>query len=196
MNVVFYSRKCQTSRNLLNILQNENLLGNFKLMCVDDNIQNIPPQITVVPTMIVTGVNKLLVAKEIFAWIQQIKFIRQQNSVDMNRRIIQQNIQSNAANSMNGPLGFTQIEQNSVSDQFAYKDIDQALPQSFYGLGDEKKNVIFTAPEQKTKMSKAEQDKLIKNVEIVRKEQETKYADVMKQQQMQAVMNSEREKFT
>lgn len=164
-------------------------------MCVDDNMHNIPPQIKRVPTMIVTGIREPLVGKQIFDWIQKIKFIRQQQTtMEMNRRIIQQNMANNAKNSMNGPLGFTTSEQGSISDTFAYKEIDKALPQSYFGIGEEDKNVIFTAPKQKP-MSKAEQAKLIRNAESSRNIEEKKYSELMKKQQLHAVMKSEQQKL-
>lgn len=191
INIIFYSRACPTCQNLLNVLQNENLLGNFKLFCVDERLNEVPPQIQVVPTMIVSSVNKPLVAQEIFEWIQKIKFIRQKNIMDMNRKIIQQNLIQLAENK-SGPIPFRNSEMGSISDPFAYKDIDNPMPQSFFNVGEEEKNGIFTAPEQKP-ISKNQQEQMISAIETMRSEQDNKYASVMKQDQLKAVLSQEQE---
>ncbi len=192
-NILFYSRKCGTCKNLITLLQNENFLAYFKMICVDDiGREQLPPQIKMVPTMIVTGVNKPLVAEAAFKWIEQAKFIRQQELADTNKRIIQQNLVNMAKNNKKGPLGFVEQEMTGISDTFAYKDIDKAQPHSYVGAGDENKNSIFTAPEQ-GKISKNEQLTKIKEMEKDRNEQEENYGQMMKQQQLQAVMKAEQE---
>ncbi|GAG63293.1 unnamed protein product, partial [marine sediment metagenome] len=108
-----------------------------------------PPQIKMVPTMIVAGVNKPLVAEAAFKWIEGAKFRRQQELGDTNKRIIQQNLVNMAQNNKKGPLGFVEQEMAGISDTFAYKDIDKPLSHNYVGAGEDNKNVIFTAPDRK-----------------------------------------------
>lgn len=193
INILFYSRDCETCKNLLKILQNENLLSFFKLFCVDDKLNMVPPQITVVPTMIIANLNKPLVAQETFEWITRVKFMRQQQMMDVNKRIIQQNIINLANNNKNGPISFIPQEMTGITDTFAYKDIDKPQPHSFFNIGEEDKHAIFTAPEP-AKMSKDEQNKMIKELEVKRDTQSKEYEALMKQQQMQAILKAEQEK--
>lgn len=192
INILFYSRACETCHNLLSLLQNENLLCNFKLFCVDERLNELPPYITVVPTMIIANINKPLVAKETFEWIQQIKFLRhnQQTIMEMNKKIIQQNLINLAKNSTDGPIGFHDMEMGSLSDKFAFKDIDEPLTQSFFGLGDDEKNAIFTAPEQ-PKLSKDEQKRRIDEAKNRRDIQAQEFGKIMKQDQIKAVIDAE-----
>lgn len=191
MNILFYSQKCEYCRNLLMLLKNENLLCYFKLVCVDDKLDKLPPDMKV-PTLIVNNVSKPLVAQEAFEWVQQIKFIRQQQVMDINKKIIQQNMM--AANTKKGPNGFDSDTMSGISDKFALTKIDQALPLSYFGVGEEDKNIIFTAPEQ-TKIGKTDQSKLIKDLESRRQNQDTEHSAFIKQTQLEAVMNSEHEKL-
>ena len=73
-NVIFYSKKCKDCNNLLTLLQNEGMLGNFVLFCVDGRLREVPTHVTVVPTMIISSVNKPLIGKETFEWINKMKF--------------------------------------------------------------------------------------------------------------------------
>lgn len=181
-NILFWSSRCPLSANILNILRHENLLNSFKLICVDNNIGKIPPQIRVVPTMIVVGQPQPIVAKDIYNWIQNIKFIRQQQPTQQNNQISQQN--------NNGPFGFLANEMNNFSDTFAYKDVDIALPQNFLNVGDEKATAIFTAPTEKQTIKKNEQQALINNLVNKRKGQEKEFSDIMKKEQMYAILNN------
>ncbi|GAG63309.1 unnamed protein product, partial [marine sediment metagenome] len=138
------------------------------------------------------GVNKPLVAEAAFKWIEGAKFRRQQELGDTNKRIIQQNLVNMAQNNKKGPLGFVEQEMAGISDTFAYKDIDKPLSHNYVGAGEDNKNVIFTAPEQK-KISKTEQLSKIKELEKERGDQEEDYGQIMKQQQLQAVIKAEQE---
>lgn len=192
INILFYSRNCDTCKNLIKILQNENLLGYFRLFCVDDRLDQIPKHITQVPTMIVSNVNKPLVSGETFEWVKNIKFIKQKFVMDMNKRTIQENLLNMAKNNVSGPLGFVDSEMAGLSDKYALQDekIDQAFSHNYFGLGNETKNTIFTAPEQ-SKIDKQDQLKKIKDMEKNRKTQDEEFVGVMKQQQLKAIISSE-----
>ena len=75
-NILFYSNSCNTCKSLIKLLENEKLIQHFFPMCVDGKLEQLPPQIEVVPTMIVKDMNKPLVAEETFEYIKQVKFIK------------------------------------------------------------------------------------------------------------------------
>lgn len=193
-NILFYSQYCETCKNLIILLKNENLLGYFKLICVDDKLDKLPPQITAVPTMIVTTINKPLVCEETFKWIEQIKFLRQQQVMDINKKIIQNNIINNMNNVKKGPIGYDDEIMSGLSDKFAFtKEDAPPLPHAYFGVGDEERNAIFTAPEKNRELSRDLHSKLITDLKKSRSQQDNEYADYVKQQQINAVINAEKE---
>ena len=193
--ILFYSNKCPTCLDLIKILQNENLINYFSLFSVDERLNKLPIPIEVVPTMIVPEANKPLVAHEAFEWIKKIKFIKQKKMIDMNKKIIQNNLMQMVKNNQNNPIGFKESEMSSISDPFAYKDIDEAMPQNFVDLNDkDSKHAIFTAPE-KNKLNKSQQVKLIENIEKNRKEQDEKYSLSMQEGRMLAVQKAENDNY-
>ncbi|CAH6421752.1 Hypothetical protein KVN_LOCUS438 [uncultured virus] len=194
INILFYSKDCVTCRNLLNLLKNENLLCYFKLICVDNNLKAIPAQITMVPTMILSNINKPLVVQETFEWVKKMKFIRNQQISDINKKIIQQNL-IKIMNDKNCPKGFVELEMSGVSDSFAFTDVDTPLDHTFFNLGEEEKNAIFTTPEL-SKLSKDEQLSKINNLKSERNDHEQFFYKLMKKQQIQTVLNDEQEKLT
>lgn len=193
LNVLFYSQHCNICMNLLTILKNEGFLAYFKLVCVDNMLDKLPSNM-IIPTMTVVNLNRPLSGQETFEWIKQMKFIRQQQIMDVNKRIIQQN-QMNNINKSSGPICYDPDIMGSVSDKFALTKGDDALPQSYVGTNEDDKHVIFTAPIEKKKMDKKEQMKNMQELENKRLNQDSEYGNLMKQQQMQAVIQAEQEKF-
>jgi len=171
INILFYSRCCKTCQELIRLLENKKLLNYFKLLCVDNRLHELPPYITIVPTMIINNINKPLVGKETFQWIEKIEYIKHNNH----------NIKKPT-----GPIGYRQSEMGGISDQFAYKDDEKAMPQNYVGVNNT--TSIFTAPEQPG-IKKNEQIKLINNLKKSRTVQDTEYVNSMKQKQIEAVIN-------
>lgn len=171
INIIFYSRQCDTCNKLLQLLQSDGILSSFKLFCVDGRLNQIPPQITIVPSMIVKNNNKILVANEIFEWIKNIKFIRGEGGVGGKQ----------------GPIGWVDGEMNGTSDGFAYTNVDKAQPKSYFKIGGEEENAIYTAPDI-GKINKKEQNDMIKNLEGLRNQQDEIYATIAKKQ-LDAIVN-------
>jgi len=194
-NVLFYSKSCETCKTLLMLLKNENLLGYFKLVCVDD-MKSLPTDLTRVPTMLILNINRPLVAQETFEWVSQMKFMRQQQIMDINKKIIQQNT-NYISNNKKGPIGYDPEIMSSLSDKFAFanENKNDPFPQSYVGTNDEDKNIIFTAPQEKEKLSKATQLKAIKEIEERRSVQDNDHLAYMKQTQIEMVMRAENEKL-
>lgn len=185
MNVIFFSKRCKDCNDLLTLLKNENLLGNFVLFCVDGRLNELPSGITMVPTMVVSGINKPLVGREPFEWVNKVKFLKQANM--NNKMLMQQNLMRMAQKV--GPQGFRVDEMTGISDTFAFTDRDKPLDHRYVNANDDK-NAIFTAPEQE-KISPLEQKKRIEKLENDRKMQDTQNSDIMKRQQLYAVMQAE-----
>jgi hypothetical protein len=188
-NILFYSNQCASCRNLMLLMRNAGFLEAFKLICVDGILDRLPSQITIVPTMIVVGINKPLVAQEAFKWVEQMKFLKYQQleqAQNKNKNNIIPPKQEQKAPKLDG---FIQTEMAGISDQFAYIENDDPLPHSYFGLGEENKHIIFTAPVEQTKLSAEEQSRNIKSLEAKRQHQDSEYAKYMEQQQLMAVQN-------
>lgn len=192
-NTLFFSHNCDASKKLIMLLRNENLLGFFKMVCVDDKLNQMP-QNMVVPTMIVVNLTKPLIAQETFQWVEQMKFIRQQQVMDINKKNIQQyNI--NTPNQPKSPFGYSEEMMSGYSDKFAFTKSDNALPHTYVNLNDGDRNAIFTAPQEKNKISKFDQQKITKEIEDRRNTQDIEYQSFMKQKQAEFVMQAEHEKL-
>jgi len=180
-NVLFFSNNCQPSKILINLLTNEKLIQYFTAICTDNN-PNIPPYITITPTLIINKFNKPLVAQEAFQWVQKIKQYR--INVQLQKLSMSQNqinsINGNLSNDSNGKLlGFNSIEMEGMSDIFALFDIDEALPHSYNFLGQEQ--TIFTAPENNTKLTNSTQKKLHDEMLKQRQIQDSQYQKELKE---------------
>jgi len=176
-NFLFYSRKCQTCIYVLKSLMEIQLLGSFKLICVDGQLNNLPPQIEYVPTMILAKVPRPLSPSQILEWINQAKILQNQNKMQNNPI---------PKNRTEGPKGYADIEMTGISDTFAYTEKDNPLPHSFFGIGDEELHAIFTAPKDE-KVSKKELELLISSNQNKRQIQQDEFANQMKQQQIELI---------
>jgi hypothetical protein len=186
-NIIFYSQRCNESVCLLKLLKNENFINYFKLICVDGNLNKLPPQITSVPTMIVTGINKPLLAKESFEWVNKMKFLKQYNN---NKNNINNNNNNNNIN-MQEYQGFMSNEMSGLSDSYAFLNFDNAMQQS-YSDATGQNSAIFTAPE-KDKITRYDQKKMLDEATETRKQQEKTYSGLMKEAQINMLMLKDQE---
>ena len=189
-NVVFYSRYCNLCIDLLNILKNEKMIDYFRVVCIDNDLNNSP--VNMVPTMIVKGIPKPLQGKETIEWVKQTKFITQRRIMDMKKNMVVHNMMKiMMQNKKNGPAGFTD-EMKGFSDTFAYTNVDQAQPHSFCGYKEEDKHTIFTAKEV-NKMNKHQLHKGISELEKNRAHEDQRTNEVMEKKQLMELIKHDRE---
>ena len=175
-NVLFYLSTCSVCNIFMQECQRIDILKKFNCVKVDGRIDFfVSKGITMVPTIILKGCLTPLVGKnkcsEWLASIKQVintqkndeitpyynienskKQVTQPPSIH-NTEIIQKN-----TNTLNID-GFRDNEMNAISDNYAYKDNDDAFPMAF-----QRKNLNFeikTAPELK-KINNSIHEKLIK----------------------------------
>ena len=175
INIIFYSKKCSTCFKLLQVLEAETFLKYFKLVCIDDKIDMLPPQITAVPTMIVRNINKPLNPEECFKWVKSMIDFR-----DNNNKNTEIDVQ-----------GFTDLEYNKFSDIFTFIKTDDPLAQTFHKYKDEKNNAIYTAPLE-GKLGPKDQTKKIKELEVKRSQQDTKFKLDMKTEQKEKMLKNKK----
>ena len=182
--ILIFSKKCQSCANLIVILRNMNLLLNFEMVCVEDIIsqnKQLPQNIKTVPALIMPELNSILQGKETFEWVEKIRV----NMIKMN---MLKNVQQS------GPNGFTNVEMGGFSDNFAYTMTDLPQPKSFLPYGKDDEYAIYTGVEI-TKIGNKELDKLIKDSESKRKEQEKNINEVMDNNRKEAIYNYQKQKI-
>ena len=131
INVIFYSDRCNACKNLIQIMKNKGLFEYFKPVCVDQLIGKLPKEITMVPTLIISGIEKPLVSKEAFKWVDEANMV-------MTNKIIEREVN-----------GIHSTEYNDFTDKYTFKDKDELFEKSYIKAEDNGKQVIFTVPEQK-----------------------------------------------
>jgi hypothetical protein len=75
MRVLFYSKKCQFSKKILDLMQKNNILNKFKLICIEEiDIRTLPPSITSVPSLIAPESKYPLVGQSAFEYLLNKKY--------------------------------------------------------------------------------------------------------------------------
>lgn len=157
INIFFYSSNCKYCYNLMKMLRDIDLLKKFKLIQTDNN-NNLPPQIKVVPTLIISGYTKLLECNEAFKWVKDMTNIK-------NKKL-----------EIKTDLEYVD---NNFSDLFSFIDNNNEPQTHNFKNPNEKSNFIFTAPELE-KIDKQQQIKIVNEKINIRKQQEQKIKQEMK----------------
>ncbi len=161
-----------------------NLLLNFEMICIEDLIaqkKQIPQNIKTVPALILPEMNTVLQGKETFEWIEKIRI----NMIKIN---MTKNMQQT------GPNGFTNVEMGGFSDNFAYTMTDLAQPKSFLPYGKDDEYAIYTGIEI-AKINNKDMDKLMKESENKRKDQEKSIGEIYENNRKDAILNYEKQKI-
>ena len=190
INTIFYSRKCPISKTVIQLLNDEELLGYFKLYCIDDMPRaSIPKQISHVPFMILNTVQRPLQGKEILQWIQSTRFLKQQKTY-MQKEAVRRNMIRFAMLNKKGHLGYNNDEMEGYSDNYAYTNVDAPQTKSFMGWGQENKHAIFTGPEA-NKMTADESKKAINSEKSLRDNQDNYKNELYKKQHAITYLNEQ-----
>lgn len=208
---IFYSKKCQRCYTLMKIMEHQQILELFEKKCIDDMIKNMSTTdianlgFSKVPTIIM--INEQNGAKGIYEDGKAYEFIenmiknRQQSisqHIENTRKIVQINEMKKRIKE--GIFEYCPNESTGFSDNYAFwkddiqKDIDMAQPKSYLPVGHDDKYGIMTIPDNKeikNKLSKDDQQKLIKNLEKIRDTQDTTIKTIMEQEQLSTILNAQ-----
>jgi len=182
-NILFYLTTCTTCQGFIKLCQENKILYKFKLVSIDDNIKYfISKGIEIVPTIVISGYQKPIVGKDCFNWLNSVVQMNNTPAAPILRYGSEKDIQN-----INKPkedifsvktpqpppminkiqeqkpkefLGYRKEEMNSISDSYAYKDIDNAFPMNYQTNNSAFE--IYTGQEGK-KITKTEQEKLIRD---------------------------------
>ncbi|MEM0354152.1 MAG: hypothetical protein QXW79_01085 [Thermoplasmata archaeon] len=170
INVLFYSNHCESSKHLISLMQSENLLRFFYLVCIDNqnvtkkncssNEQNLnmeecswnkhffSEQIRVTPTLIIRGVSTPYVGGDAFVWFSKIKqwkinmmMQKMSNAQKQYLQTINNNLEQNER-----LLGFSKAEMDGMSDIFAYLSSETPVPHTYFAYDQIGRENIFTPP--------------------------------------------------
>jgi hypothetical protein len=146
-----------------------------------------------VPFMRLVNVPEPLYAQNIYNWISQSKFMKQ-SSPNGNSIINATQPQKK----INGPIGYDADIMGKISDSFAFSDknINDPLPQSYFGINQEANNAIYTPPKEPAnlKIKKEEQKKILNEIEAKRTQQNNEFIQHSKQIQTELIMQDEYER--
>jgi hypothetical protein len=190
INILFYSNRCEGSKQLLSMLQTEKLTRFFHIICTDEN-PKIPPQIKVTPTLIIRGVPTPYVAGDAFAWLAKVKQWKMNMTMQKMNAAQQQYLQSinnNLASNDSNLLGFSEAEMSGMSDMFSFfsknmsQECQDPFPQSFFMCNNLGKEFIETRPLEdgsykisdngKYKINNAKQTELCNKLDMERRKQD------------------------
>ena len=195
MNYLYYSNRCESSKNLLRVLNSEGILGAFKCICID-NINKtslINSGIKGVPTLIIKGETggAMYEREDAFRWVENIiKFKRHNMMMAMVKENRQKIADHNKMMQNSGPLGWKPEEMSGVSDEYSYLKTDCAQPKSFLPYGQDDQYQIVTIVDNGQKISPKEQEEVINKYADIRNQQTQHIKENMEKSQLDTVMNS------
>jgi hypothetical protein len=211
---LYYSIKCDYSRNIMKLMENHGLNKMFEYRCVDNmSLEEITQlQLNITPTLVMTNPNgklQIYESEDAFVFIKNFLCSRRESLIkqaEATRKLIQSN---NTKNNLKENLyGYCPDEQNGISDNYSTwnndfnKDVTMALPKTFtqYNPNDTRGDSIMTIPIGNVKDYKAKESleavygKDIKSVlakmENDRKEQDKELAGQMEQNRFNTVVSA------
>jgi hypothetical protein len=134
--ILFYSKKCINCQKLWGILVQENRLGDFIKICVEENPTKIPPMIREVPSILVSKERPVISGSAIHMYLKSVPSTSTSAPSQPN---FSQNTQSvppassSETDGLNGIKDFNPIEMsNAWSDSYSFiQDNPQPMKFSF-----------------------------------------------------------------
>ena len=197
INILFYSNRCEGSKLLISMMQNEQLIRFFHLFCTDNG--NVPAHIKLTPTIVLKGNSTFYVAGDAFSWlarVKQWKLSSQMSQIDQEQRSYLTKMGHNLGVDKNQFLGFNEAEMSSMSDIFSFfsknlgEECDEALPQSYQRMETVDKSTIFAPPleggsycisESNAKLDSKTQREIYQKLQTDRSRQDADIKQAMKQ---------------
>ena len=192
--VLFYLSTCSTCNKFMTDCQKYNILKNFQLIKIDNNIDYYKQKgLTIVPTIKVIGYSKSFMGSECFNWLNSIieTINQQKNNSPINKPsekneqkikkppLVENNNKNNETKNLND-MGYRPTEMNGISDTYAYKDNDAAFPMSFQSRNSNTE--IYTPPIEKNKIEKSKQSELIKKMELLRNNDKNEFIKIAEEE--------------
>lgn len=132
MRILFYSQTCNFCLKLLEYIDKNKLTEYFKIICIDKS-NNIPKNITIVPTVVDTTIEAPLEGKKAFEYvINQKYFNHPTNNIEYTKEGVPKPVieEDNKANTTKSGSGFIYVDKD-VEKKFNDKDDKQNFDQVF-----------------------------------------------------------------
>ena len=132
MRILFYSQTCNFCLKLLEYIDKNKLAEYFKIICIDKS-NNIPKNITIVPTVVDTTIEAPLEGKKAFEYvINQKYFNHPTNNIEYTKDGVPKPVieEDNKANTTKSGSGFIYVDKD-VEKKFNDKDDKQNFDQVF-----------------------------------------------------------------
>ena len=99
-NLLFYMEDCKTCNFFITTAHNENILKNFKMICIDGQKDIFKAQgLKKVPTIIIKSINKQFEGSDCIKWLDEVKLSMRNNNFNMqNDELFIPNMTSNNNN--------------------------------------------------------------------------------------------------
>jgi hypothetical protein len=132
MRILFYSQTCNFCLKLLEYIDKNKLAEYFKLICIDKS-NNIPKNITIVPTVVDTTIQAPLEGKKAFEYvINQKYFNHPTNNIEYTKDGVPKPVieEDNKANTTKSGSGFIYVDKD-IEKKFNDKEDKQNFDQVF-----------------------------------------------------------------
>ena len=157
--VLFYSNKCKYSKQLIELLSDNDLIESYNLICIDNNTEKYP-YVQRVPTLLVDDVKKPLVGVNAFNWINaKTNFNKNTNNINLNP--------NKNLDKKNNPLLFDQNNKFNNKKDYTFIDDNET-----YTIDKYYDNKIFTLPDSEKTNYNIQKQKL-NNLMLQRTKQDT-----------------------
>lgn len=196
---LFYSTECKECMNLWSVIYNEGISNMFIPICLDNLSSKKISQLKIkeIPAIVVSCKNN---QSSIFEgpiqcsqWLTTLMYNRRKNicsQVEQQRRLIQKK-QAELRSLDGGTLEYIAEEMDGISDNYSYNMTDLCQPKNFVPVGDEDKYNIVTPQTSCNKIDMITMKKQLAHLEHSRKTDNKNFADIMEQQQIQTILNTD-----
>lgn len=194
---LFYSKKCNECMNVWQVIQNENIVKMFILICVDDFSSKEISTLSIkeVPAIVVSAENQRPAIFEgpikCSQWLTNFTINRRRNlaqQVEQQRKLIQK-AHTNIRVQEGGPVEYTEAEMDGVSDAYSYNNIDIGQAKNFVMVGDEENQFIRTPQMFENKIDMDKMRKELSTLESSRQSDNQQFMKIMEQNQIQSIIN-------
>lgn len=156
MRILFYSKTCGFCIKLLEYIDKNNLGMYFKLLCIDST-NDIPKNITMVPTIISEDIEAPLEGKKAFEYVINQKYFNHPTNnfeylkVGVPKPQIEEDKMANTIKSKNG---FLYVDKE-VEKRFSEKEDNNRFDNAFSNTSDPKLNSLITERNMQDKKMQA-----------------------------------------
>lgn len=194
---LFYSPRCESSMNFIRIITNEKIQNMFTLISIDTMTreQIISTGMKKTPMIALRDKNNITTGvfegQSAFEWLNNLIQFRRQNlmkMVESNRKKIINTNQKTTSD--NATFVARTDEQNSISDNYSYIDLDYVSSKSFMPYGKDTDFKILTFNDSNGKINQNEMNNKISEYDTFRKQTQSTIENNIQNQLKETLINN------